>query len=263
MSIGPDPHAPSQSNDELWTKAARNLGADSVVIGLSAAQIWGMPVPLRQRVDVAKVSVCKLEHGDLRARGRSVEGHRVVLPDEHVTRHRGLLATTPERTWLDCAALVREDHLLAMGDWALDQGLLNSVVLGDLLAWAVGRRGVRRARWVAPFIRTGVESPQESRLRWLLLSHGLPEPAINPTIVIRGESLARLDLAYHAFKLAIEYDGDWHAQTREHDHQRRERLIKAGWTVIVAYKEDLEYPERLVREVRRHVSEHGRRKARW
>ena len=75
--------------------------------------------------------------------------------------------------------------------------------------------------------------------------------------------MARLDLAYHAFKLAIEYDGDWHAQTREQDHERRNRLIKAGWTVIVAFKEDLENPEYLIREVRKHLRERGSKKARW
>ena len=261
--MGVVPHASWHSNGALLIKAAKKLGTDSVVIGLSAAQAWGMPVPLSQRAQVAKVTVSKLEHGDLRARGRSLEGHRVMLPELHVTKYQSLHVTTPERTWVDCSALLREDHLLAMGDWALDQGLLDSQVLADVLAWAVGRRGVRRARSVAPLMRKGVESPQESRLRWLLLAHGLPEPDINPTIVIRGETVARLDLAYHASRLAIEYDGDWHAQTREHDHVRRDRLIQAGWTVIVAYKEDLESPARLVREVRRHLSEHGSRKARW
>jgi hypothetical protein len=54
--------------------------------------------------------------------------------------------------------------------------------------------------------RSGVDSPQETRLRLLLVLAGLPEPSVN--LIIRqpdGSWRRRYDMAYEEFRLIIEY----------------------------------------------------------
>jgi hypothetical protein len=240
----------------------RELKPGHVVVGITAAKLWGLPIPPSEGLLGRAVALSEIEHEGRRARGRGVTGHRLLIPQGHVTTVQGVQVTSVARTWVDCAALMTEDHLLAMGDCALGRELLDDVHLQDVLRWAGGRRGIRRARRVAPLVRPGVESPQESRLRWLLLSHGLPEPEINPWIVIRGQRFARLDLAYTSARIGIEYDGDWHATTQGHDRGRRLMLARNGWRVVVAHKEDLDAPGRLLRQVRKLLHEHRTSKRR-
>jgi very-short-patch-repair endonuclease len=52
-------------------------------------------------------------------------------------------------------------------------------------------------------------------------------------------------------RIAIEYDGLWHADTAQfrRDRQRLNRLIEAGWLVLHLTAADLHDPEQLVRRV--------------
>jgi very-short-patch-repair endonuclease len=51
----------------------------------------------------------------------------------------------------------------------------------------------------------------------------------------------RLDLAFRERLLAVEYDGEWHAEgdQPERDAERRARLRKAGWEFVIVTKEQL------------------------
>jgi hypothetical protein len=67
-----------------------------------------------------------------------------------------------------------------------------------------GRRGVR-ALLAARSVRSGVDSPMETRLRQPILLAGLPEPDINRDVISsQGGWLARPDLSYPEWKIAIE-----------------------------------------------------------
>lgn len=257
--------APWLSQEDAATQEpVRALKPGHVVVGISAARLWGLPTPPSEELMRRTVAIAEIEHEGRRSRGRGVTGHRLLIPKDHVTTVHGVQVTSVARTWVDCAALMKEEHLLAMGDCALARELLDPNDLEVVLRWAGGRRGIRRARHVAPLVRPGVESPQESRLRWLLLSHGLPEPEINPWIIVHGQRCARLDLAYTSSRIGIEYDGDWHATTQEHDGRRRMMLAQNGWAVVVAHKEDLDEPGRLLRHVRQLLQDRrASRRRRW
>ena len=228
---------------------------DSVVVGLSAAAIWGMPLPpsVAQVLKGGPVSLSRRGAATPVRRPR-VDGHSIDIPADHCVVHDSLVLTTPARTWVDCAALVPPDHLLAMGDWALDRGLLSLDGIKSIITWARGRRGVVRAREVLPWIRTGVESGQESRLRWNIVAAQLPEPDINPEVVLPGPRVVRLDLAYRGLRIALEFDGEWHFGTQEHDAQRRRELEALGWKVIVSTKDDLFDPSSFLNEVRSEIA---------
>jgi G:T-mismatch repair DNA endonuclease (very short patch repair protein) len=92
------------------------------------------------------------------------------------------------------------------------------------------------------------ESPQESRLRLLLHRAGLPAPIAQFRIFDDGGFLARVDFAYPELRLAIEYDGLWHAEPGQFakDRRRLNRLSAAGWRVIFVTAADLRHPDRLI-----------------
>ncbi len=225
--------------------------SDAVVVGLTAAALWGMPIPPSHAAEIAQGRVALSRLGHARAwRGRSIFGHSIELPNEHLAEVASFAVATPARTWLDCAALIRSDHLLAMGDWGLERGILSIAEIDTMIKWGSGRRGVVRAREVSPLLRRGAESPQESRLRWILIENGLPEPSINPEIVLPDLTVVRIDLAYVGLRIAVEFDGDWHARTRLHDDHRRALLASLGWEIVVARKDDLFDPAELLAAVR-------------
>jgi very-short-patch-repair endonuclease len=63
--------------------------------------------------------------------------------------------------------------------------------------------------------------------------------------------IGRVDFAYPELKIAIEYDGLWHAEPGQFakDRSRLNRLFAAGWRVIFVTAVDLHRPARLCARV--------------
>jgi hypothetical protein len=142
-------------------------------------------------------------------------------------------------------------------EMATELSLVDLVVLGDSLVKA-GRtttgslieatlgwqgRGCRAARRAAQLVRSGVDSPMETRLRLLMVFAGLPEPVVNHIEYgARGRWQKRFDLSYPQLLLIIEYDGLQHAENKmqySRDIERREQLDAAGWRIIVVRSKDI------------------------
>ncbi len=66
-----------------------------------------------------------------------------------------------------------------------------------------GFRGVANVRAVLDLVDGGAESPQESRLRLLLVEAGLPRPE---TQIVFRDLRIRVDLGWRRWKVAVEYD---------------------------------------------------------
>ena len=92
------------------------------------------------------------------------------------------------------------------------------------------------ARYAAGFVRDGVDSPMETRLRMLLVLAGLPEPEVNVEIRDEnGDVLLQFDLGYRAARVAVGYDGRQHVEVVEEwerDIGRRDRVDDADWRVV-------------------------------
>ncbi|GAA1125111.1 hypothetical protein [Nocardioides aquiterrae] len=92
------------------------------------------------------------------------------------------------------------------------------------------------ARYAASYVRNGVGSPMESRLRMLLVLAGFPEPEVNVEIRDEnGDVLLQFDLGYRRAKVAIGYDGRRHVEVVddwEHDITRRDRTDDAAWREV-------------------------------
>jgi very-short-patch-repair endonuclease len=120
----------------------------------------------------------------------------------------------------------------------------------------------RSARRAARYVRAGVDSPMESRLRMLLVLAGLPEPTVNFVLWgATGEWELRFDLYYAEYKLLVEYDGQQHAENSaqwESDIYRREELDRRGLRLIVVTSNGIyRQPLRTLQRVRAALIERG------
>jgi G:T-mismatch repair DNA endonuclease (very short patch repair protein) len=169
------------------------------------------------------------------------------LEDVVVDRHR-LSRTGPVRTALDLIRRGPVDDGVVLLD-RLAQARLADVAAVRAAAEALPRcRGSRTAREVARLADGLAESPPETRLRLLLHRAGFPAPVAQFRIFDRDGFIARVDFAHPELKIAIEYDGLWHAEPGqfEKDRKRLNRLSAVGWLVIFVTAADLRHPERLL-----------------
>lgn len=240
------------------------LRADRALCGLSAAYLWGLPVPPSQSAMFSEFPIHVTSLKGARSTRRSgTAGHELQLPEGHISWIEGIRLTSPARTWLDCAALLEPKFLVAMGDAILARRMASLDDLEAVVMWAKRRRGVRLARRILPVLDSRAESPAESWLRWHMHEAGLPTPEPNVEVVVRGERVFRLDLAYRFLRLGIEYDGDWHAETASHDMNRRGLLTAHGWHIIVVHKEDLDEPTAAIGRIREAINSRTSRAGRW
>jgi very-short-patch-repair endonuclease len=219
----------------------------AVIAGRSAAWLYGA-ADLAGSDDPVEVLVPS-RHKFGPVRGLRIRLVDVLWTDEIDESRR----TRPVRTALDLArwapdlteAVVALDMLLAC--LALRPGRLAEVAARQ--PPGRGRAQVQRAVALAD---ARSESPQESRLRMALVRVGLPDPEPQYTVRHGGRFIARVDLAYPAYKIAIEYDGRWHDAPERfgRDRRRLSALAAAGWRVILVTAADLHYPERVVATVR-------------
>ncbi|MFI5691886.1 hypothetical protein ACIA58_08605 [Kribbella sp. NPDC051586] len=221
----------------VQAEAALLLTPGAVVSHQTALSLWSAN---DRADDVVHLTVERDPHVSL----PRVNGLRVheVQNLEQVLRD-GLPVTPPERTFLDLAPYCDLVDLVAAGDSLVRRTEVKPEHLVELTAATIGVRGIRLAREAAALVRSGVDSPMESRLRLLLVLNGLPEPRVGQVVSDSGGGwLAQPDLSYPELKFAIEYDGQHHlgdARQWRQDIRRRENLERAGWLVRIVTAYDL------------------------
>lgn len=148
----------------------------------------------------------------------------------------GIAVTSPARTMFDIACRYsRLPAVKAMDALARATGVTAVQALA-IAARYPGRRHIRRAREALLLVDGGSESPQETWLRLLVISGGVPPPQTQVRVFDEyGQVVARLDMAWPELKIALEYDGDHHWTNRgqlQRDIRRTEMLRELGWIVI-------------------------------
>jgi very-short-patch-repair endonuclease len=241
---------------ELRAEAALGISPPgSYASHFTAAQIWGAVVP-----DVSDVHVTVPGQTGRTVR-RGVKSH-AAADGAATTRFRALPITTPEQTFLDLAAAGLDlVALVVLGDSLIKAcGTAARELFDATMAWR--GKGAKLARRAAHYVRDGVDSAMESRLRMLVVLAGLPVPQVN--FILRhpdGSWRMRFDLCYPALKLIIEYDGRQHAKNSaqwQRDLKRREVLDALGWRIIVITADDFyNAPEQILARVRAALIERG------
>ena len=228
---------------EVRARAACVLLPRAVVSGRSAAVLWGVDL-VGPSHDV-EVTVPARSHPS-RIRGLCVR--RAALPSEQRSHRRGIPVTSPESTALRLAGLLPGDAAVIAVDQLVDTGYADLRRIRALAAEARGR-GAARARTACALADGLAQSPQETRVRLLLHRSDLPAPVAQHRVVDdRGRFVAYVDFGWPEQKVALEYDGRWHAEPGQFakDRARLNRLTAAGWRVIFVTAEDMRDPVRLL-----------------
>jgi hypothetical protein len=211
----------------------------AVACGRTAARVWGLPLiddedPATGRDEHRLDDVAVARHLPPQARGeRRLVPHRtVVARDELVRLPSGLWITSPLRTVVDCAALLRPDALTCLLDAALHAHRVLEEQVQAAVVSRPGRRGTARLRTAAALADRRAESPAETLAR-LLLVPVLPD--LEPQVRVldgSGRIVVRVDLGDRRVRLAVEADGKaGHAgAAMVAKDRRRDRVTEGlGW----------------------------------
>lgn len=208
--------------------AALFVAGRGVLGGYSAAELLGASCgPADAPAEVVLLG----GHRQRPLGGLLVRRDRLVAAD--VTDAGGVPVTTPRRTAYDLARrLPLTEAVVAVDALACAHGFDPA----DLLAIArahLGARGSRQLAEVVGLANPLAESPMETRIRLALWFGGLPVPVVQHPV-----GPYRLDMAYPALGVGIEYDGREHL-TQERairDLDRQAYLTATGWRKIFRFR---------------------------
>lgn len=229
--------------DTVASGAVR-LKPGQLFVGVTAARLWGLPYPRPWRVG-EPLHVC-VPTDATPPTARGIQGRRLAADrvDEWrigtipvVDPVSAAFSSAPELTTM--TAVVMLDALLSSADNYPGLRRGRPIFTTDLIAEHLRRwgpfPGVATIRAALQLAQPGVESPKETETRLLLLAAGLPEPVIQHEVRDGSRLVARVDLAYPQWRIAIEYEGDGHrtdAPQWRRDIQRQRALEERGWIVI-------------------------------
>jgi hypothetical protein len=232
---------------ELRARAAVARLPQAVITGRSAAVVWGLE--LRGAEDEVELT---LPPGTHMVRLDGVLARRAALTPADVVVRRGLRTTTPEATACRLASVLDQASAVAAVDQIVGAGVVDLASVRHRAAVARGP-GSARARAVAALADGLAGSPQETRLRLLMGRWRLPAPVAQFVVRHHGRFVARVDFGWPALRVAVEYDGLWHAEDGQfaRDRRRLNDLREAGWTVVFVTAADLRDPDGLRRRIAR------------
>ncbi|OBK43896.1 endonuclease domain-containing protein [Mycobacterium kubicae] len=184
--------------------------------------------------------------------------HSYQLAEDEVRTVAGMRVTTAARTAFDIGREVPTAKAVAILDALLNATGIKPADVSALADQHKGARRIRRLRAALDLADGGAESPQETRVRLLLIGAGLPKPE---TRIEFRQLRIRVDMGWREWQVAVEYDGVQHwndRYQRSWDIERIALLEAAGWVVIRVSAEMLSRrPEVIVERVRAKLGERG------
>jgi hypothetical protein len=208
----------------------------------TAALLWGLTLPPWLEAE-SRLHVSILA-GHRAVDAAQIIGHEVKAAPFDVTEIAGLPVSVPGRLWRELAGTLSLADLVALGD-ELIHHRRPVCARRDLVGAVEARRYRGRRNVVAalPLLSDRAESRPESLMRFALQSHGVPRMLVNADVTTAdGRFVARPDIRFADYPVAVEYDGDGHrtdkAQWRR-DVGRLSELTNVGLDVVRATGEDL------------------------
>lgn len=238
------------------------LGEHQWFSHLTAARLWGMPLPFFWRV-TEPLHVLAMS-GSAPIRRAGVVGWETEDSDLPRSVVGGLPVVSPADVW--CQLAVRgatgidertgfkrnltPEWLVAVGDYLLTgpriegerRPLCTLAELEHARRRRWGKRGAKDLEWAIERVRTPVHSPQETKLRLGLVAHGLPEPELQVP-VLTADGWRHADLGYPAARLLLEFQGDHHRTDRRQwlsDLTRIQQFEDAGYRTMLVGADDVE-----------------------
>lgn len=243
----------------LCRAVMRQYGDGVALSHASAAVAQGSP---SWGLDLASAHITHLSGGG-RNGGRIIH-HQGECRVGDLRRQDGHWITTPGRTVLDTAATVGVEAALVQVNHFLHQRL---TTMSELRALAAAQRHWPHTLTHHPVLLLAderIESPGESRARYLFWTQGLPAPKIQLTILCPdGSRAGRVDFAWPEFGVMLEFDGQikYRRLRREGEsieqmvvrEKMREDLLRevTGWKMIRLVWADLDLPVATAARLRR------------
>jgi hypothetical protein len=206
------------------------LPPTTVLAGPSAAYLHGIDHAAGFRDEIHVITPTAVRVGAQ----RGLRIHHLDLPPSEITRRAGLPLTSTTRTAWDLATWLDPVVAVPIIDTLLALDLTTPSTLSGLVVRHANQRGWRRAQQTFALTDGGAQSPPESRLRVRLVQAGLPKPIAQCPVRVSPTLILHPDLAWEEWQVAVEYDGEWHADPEQlhRDRRRLNQLVTAGWTVL-------------------------------
>lgn len=225
----------------------------------SALNQWGTPL---WDAAMHEVHVTRLD-GKAGRREAGVRQHRGVIEHGDVVEAHGLQVTSPARAALEYSTVADVEHSLVEFDDLLHRGLATSQQLATRYSTMTHWPDTLTTDLVLRLADGRSESVGETRTRYLCWRQGLPAPIPNYPIYNEfGVEVARVDLAWPALGLFLEFDGkvkyegllkpgDSASDVVFREKQREDMICRiTGWRCIRIVWADLYTPERTAARIR-------------
>jgi very-short-patch-repair endonuclease len=227
------------------------LPSDAFFSSITAALIHGAPLSFEHERSTSLHVARPIPAQALSVKG--MIGHRIALMGDDVRHIRGLPISSPARTFCEVAELLSVPDLVAVGDYLIhwETPMTTIAELTDAVARYPGRRGRPHLHAALPMLNDRAESRRESLFRVFLIEAGFSGFAANYPVTLFTK-YHRIDIAFPAIKVALEYEGEYHNDPREwrKTMTRRSRLEAAGWHVMQINFDDLADPRELAMRIR-------------
>jgi hypothetical protein len=201
--------------DLLCRAAIRQAQTTVALSHTSSLAQWGCPLW------EAPLTTVHLTRPDEKA-GRRESGicqHRGKVVNGDLVQRNGLLITSATRAALEYTTLADVEHSLVELDFLLHQSLVTLVDLRQRYASMTHWPDTLTTDLVLRLADGRSESVGETRIRYLCWATGLPAPEANyPIMDENGREVARVDLAWPALGVFLEFDGK----------VKYERLLREG-----------------------------------
>ena len=156
--------------------------------------------------------------------------------EDEVCFVEGIRCTTVARTAYDLGRRLPEQMGVIRIDALLNATGVAPSAIDTVAARHQGARGIRRLRKTMTLVDAGAESPQETRLRMLIVRSGLPRPVTQiPVCNDYGRVVRRIDMGWPDIRVGVEYDGEQHFANPDDyaaDIERLEFLAARGWLIV-------------------------------
>ena len=238
------------------------LGEHAWFSHLTAARLWGMPMPFAWTAAEAQHVLTIAARAPMRRPGivgwetaqtetpREMRGLIPLVSASEVWAQLAVPGSTGVDSETGAKRRLSREWLTAVGDFLLtgpkQAGTRHPLCTVADLATAVerrrGSRGVVDLTWALERVRAPVHSSKETEVRLGLVACGLPEPHVQVP-VMTAAGLRHADLGYPEARLLFEYHGDHHRTDRTQwleDLTRRQLFEDAGYRVIEVGAADLE-----------------------
>ncbi len=220
-------------------RATQLLVPSSVISHVTAARLYELEG--LGYWDASEQTSATLPLGCTRWQRSGMRLHFSDLAPDEIVDVRGIRATSPQRTLVDCAAGLDRRTFVCLADSALRLKAFDGAALAAMKQELIRKGRWRPAQWL-DLADGRSESPAETQVRLVLHDGGFPPDSLQHEVFTPGGFfVARLDIVWthRGKKVGLEVDSRFHDGPRApyRDREKLNALKGLGWDIrlVTAY----------------------------